>query len=39
MADNILSLKIDPNVVALVFIASLYVNSVSDGGHFCEIRW
>ena len=37
MADNMLKLRIDPNLVFSVVIASLYVDSVSDGSPFCEI--
>ena len=29
-------LKIDPKSVVFGFIASLYLDSVSDGSHFCE---
>ena len=36
MADSMLKLKISPNLVAFTFIASLYVDSVSDGSHFCD---
>ena len=36
MAVNMLKLMIDPNLVVLVLSASLYVDSVSDGNHFCE---
>ena len=31
-----LKLKIDPKLLVFGFIASLYVDSVSDGSHFCE---
>ena len=36
MADHMFNVKIDPNLVVFVFVASPYVDSVSDENHFCN---
>ena len=36
MADIMLKLKIDPNIVVFIFVPSLYTDSVSYESHFCD---
>ena len=36
MADMMLNLKINSNLVGLVLVASLYVDSMSYNCHFCD---
>ena len=35
--DNMLKLKIDPNLVMCGFVAIFYVDSVSECSYFCEV--